>query len=81
MYPEIGIFSAKARLSELLRSVREEGCSYTITVRGECVADLVPCQSARRGNAQAAIEALLAIERVRGVGDEELKSLIEEGRA
>jgi prevent-host-death family protein len=81
MYREIGIFNAKARLSELLRSVREGGCRYTITVRGESVADLVPCQSARGENPQAAIEALLAIERVRGVSDEELKSLIEEGRA
>ncbi|MBU0501129.1 MAG: type II toxin-antitoxin system prevent-host-death family antitoxin [Gammaproteobacteria bacterium] len=38
MVEEVGAFDAKAKLSELLRSVRE-GRRYTITVRGEPVAE------------------------------------------
>jgi prevent-host-death family protein len=42
MFQEVGIFNAKAKRSELLRAVRDEGLCYTITVRGE------PCSGIRK---------------------------------
>lgn len=38
----IGIRELKTRASEVLRAVREERASYSITYRGEEVASLVP---------------------------------------
>jgi prevent-host-death family protein len=78
VYQEIGIFDAKTKLSELLRAVRDEGRCYTITVRGESVADLVP--SAVHKNARTAIEAMRAIEKVEGVRHEEIEAWIRKGR-
>jgi prevent-host-death family protein len=39
---EIGVREFKARASEVLRRVREEGASYAITYRGKVVARLEP---------------------------------------
>jgi prevent-host-death family protein len=80
MFQEIGIFNAKAKLSELLRTVRDDGQRYTITVRGESIADLVPSDSIRRQNATEAIAAMQAIKKVRGVDDQEIIDWIREGR-
>lgn len=43
MFIEIGAFEAKSKLSQLLQQVKH-GQSYTITVRGRPVADLVPSE-------------------------------------
>lgn len=56
-------------LPELLRQVKA-GKSYTITNRGEAIADLVPSAGARRKDKVAAAEKLKAFMRadpVRGV--------------
>ncbi len=79
MFNEIGAFDAKAKLSELLRGVREGQC-YTITVRGEPVADLVPSGLATRGDPRAAIAAMRDFKKVRGVSSEAIAEWIAEGR-
>ena len=79
MFQEIGAFDAKAKLSELLRAVRE-GQRYTITVRGEPVADLVPSETAAGGDAQSAIAGMRAFRRVRGVDAGDVTDWIAEGR-
>ena len=79
MQPSIGAFEAKAQLSRLLRAV-EQGEHFTITVRGKPVADLVPHRAASSQGFAAAIEALQAFPRIRGVGDADLAGFIEEGR-
>ena len=77
---EIGSYEAKTKLPELLRQVKT-GKSFTITNRGEAVADLVPSASARVKDKVVAAEKLKAFMRddpVRGVN---IKALIAEGRA
>jgi len=64
----------------LLRQVKS-GKSFTITNRGEAVADLVPSLGATQKDKVAAAEKLKAFmfaDPVRGVN---IKDLIEEGRA
>lgn len=75
----VGAFEAKAQLSRLLRAV-ERGERFTITVRGKPVADLVPTGLAESRSTQAAVEALLALPKVRGVADAEVAAFIAEGR-
>jgi prevent-host-death family protein len=79
MFPEVGSFDAKARLSELLRAV-EQGQRYTITLRGRPVADLVPSDRAAQQNAKAAVQAMLEMPRVRGIARETVADWIAEGR-
>ena len=77
---EIGSYEAKTKLPELLRQVKT-GQSFTITNRGEAIADLVPSAAARTKDQAAAATKLLAFmqtNRVRGV---DIKALIEEGRS
>lgn len=76
----IGSYEAKTRLPELLREVRR-GRSFTITNRGEPVAELVPVGSQREVAAEAAaaeMERFMRSHRIEGV---DTKALIEEGRA
>lgn len=76
----IGSYEAKTKLPELLRQVRA-GKRFTITSRGEAVADLVPSAGAKRKDKAAAVEKIKAFmleNPVRGVN---IKELIEEGRA
>ncbi|MDR1889134.1 MAG: type II toxin-antitoxin system prevent-host-death family antitoxin [Zoogloeaceae bacterium] len=80
MFQEVGIFNAKARLSELLRAVRDEGQCYTITVRGESVADLVPSEAMRQRDTKVAIAAMRTFKKIRGVSAEEIDDWIGEGR-
>lgn len=42
--PVIGVRELKARTSEVLRRVREQGETIDITYRGEVVAQLIPVQ-------------------------------------
>lgn len=79
MYTEIGSFDAKAKLSELLRAVRS-GQRYTITLRGDPVADLIPCESIEHQDAQAAIAMMRNISKIRGVSGKIIAELITEGR-
>lgn len=78
---EIGSHEAKTRLPELLRGIRA-GNRYTITLRGERVADLVPVEGASEGDAVAAVDQMREI--MLGapvVGRAVIKALIAEGRA
>lgn len=52
---EIGVYEAKTKLSELLRGV-QAGKRYTITLRGEAIADLVPAEADKRRDAVDAVE-------------------------
>jgi prevent-host-death family protein len=79
---EIGAYDAKTRLPELLRQVKA-GKRFTITNRGEAIADLVPSQAVRAPDARAAIEKFQAFLRdnpVKPGRKLSMKSLIEEGR-
>jgi prevent-host-death family protein len=79
---EVGSYEAKTRLPELLRGVRA-GNRYTITLRGEAVADLVPAEESKHQDAVAAVDEMLTFMQtmtpVNGVIN--LKALIDEGRA
>jgi len=78
---EIGAYEAKTRLPELLRQVKA-GKRFTITNRGEAVADLVPSESATPKNKSAAVEKFKAFLRENPVrGAVEVRDLIEQGRA
>ena len=78
---EVGSYEAKTKLPELLRGV-QTGKRYTITLRGEAVADLVPPQRGQRSDAAAAAEEMRAFMRARRpVAGLDLKTLIDEGRA
>jgi prevent-host-death family protein len=80
MNEAIGSYEAKSRLPELLRRVKS-GRSFTITNRGEAIADLVPSTGGRRKNradAATRLREFMLADPIRGV---EIKKLIEEGRA
>ena len=79
---EIGAYEAKTRLPELPREVRA-GRRFTITNRGEAVADLVPSAAGTSVDAEAAIERFRAFMRehpLKTGGQVDVRSLIEEGR-
>jgi len=80
MNESIGSYEAKTRLPELLRQVKS-GRSFTITNRGEAIADLVPNRGARtRDTVEGAkrLREFMLADPIRGVS---IKELIEEGRA
>ncbi|MGC2167144.1 MAG: type II toxin-antitoxin system prevent-host-death family antitoxin [Gallionella sp.] len=77
---EIGSYEAKTRLPELLRQVRA-GKSFTITNRGEAVADLVPSLRVIPKDKVAVVEKLKAFMLAAPVRSVNIKELIEEGRA
>ncbi|MDH4286530.1 MAG: hypothetical protein OEV26_03815 [Gallionella sp.] len=54
---EIGSYEAKTKLPGLLRQVKNGKC-FTITNRGEAVADLVPSPGAKAKDKVAAAERL-----------------------
>jgi len=56
---QIGSYEAKTKLPELLRQVKT-GKSFTITNRGEAIADLVPSAAASKVDKVAAAERLKA---------------------
>jgi prevent-host-death family protein len=78
---EIGSYEAKTKLPELLRGV-QAGNRYTITLRGEPIADLVPADGARHADAAAAVEEMRqfmhAAPPVKGI---DLRAIINDGRA
>lgn len=77
---EIGSYEAKTKLPELLRQVKT-GKSFTITNRGEAIADLVPSAVASKKDKIAAAERLKAFMRADPVKGVNIKALIDEGRA
>lgn len=78
---EVGSYEAKTKLPELLRGI-QAGNRYTITLRGEPVAELIPAGSTRDGDAVAAVaqmqQIMLAGRTTKRI---DLKALIAEGRA
>ncbi|MDR1854945.1 MAG: type II toxin-antitoxin system prevent-host-death family antitoxin [Azoarcus sp.] len=80
MYIEIGSYEAKTKLPELLRGV-SAGNRYTITRRGEAIADLVPAENNKHSDVAAAVEEMLAFMQSRKpMSGVDIKALIEEGR-
>lgn len=82
MKTEIGAYEAKTRLPELLREVRA-GRRFTITNRGEAVADLVPSAAGIAADAAAAIDRFRAFMREhprKARRQVDVRALIEEGR-
>ena len=78
---QVGSYEAKTKLPELLRGI-QAGNRYTITLRGEAVADLVPAESNKDSDAVAAVDDMLTLMQARQpVGGINLKALINEGRA
>lgn len=81
MHIEIGSYEAKTKLPELLRGI-QAGNRYTITLRGEPVADLVPAEGGKGSDATAAVEQMRQLMTsappIKGV---DVKALIDEGRA
>ncbi|MFQ5729111.1 MAG: type II toxin-antitoxin system Phd/YefM family antitoxin [Waddliaceae bacterium] len=76
----IGSYEAKTKLSELLRQVKA-GRRFTITSRGEAIADLVPSIDAKIKDKVAAVEKMKAFIRQNPVRGVNIKELIEAGRA
>lgn len=80
MNEPIGTYEAKTRLPELLRQVKS-GRRFTITNRGEAIADLVPVTGVRgSGGAEAAkrLKAFMRADPVKGI---DIRKLIDDGRA
>lgn len=80
MKTEIGSYQAKTTLSELLRQV-QMGKKFTITNRGDAIAELVPCSnqvSAR--NKAASINKLKAFMQDAPAAEIDIKVLISAGR-
>ena len=78
---EVGSYEAKTKLPELLRGI-QAGNRYTITLRGEAVAELVPAQERTNLDAVAAVDDMLAFMQAhQSGGGLDLKALIDEGRA
>ena len=77
---EIGSHEAKTKLAELLRQVKA-GKSFTITNRGEAIADLVPSAGVRAKDTVAAAKQLKAFMLAAPLRGANIKALIEEGRA
>lgn len=78
MKTAVGAYEAKTKLPELLRGV-QAGKRYTITHRGEAIAELVPAPTRRHGAADA-VEQLKRFMKEAPVRGVDIKALIEEGR-
>lgn len=79
MYIEIGAFDAKAKLSQLLQEVKQ-GRRYTITLRGQPIADLIPSESAPFPDVHASIDKMRSIRKVKSVSEKVLVKWVAEGR-
>jgi antitoxin (DNA-binding transcriptional repressor) of toxin-antitoxin stability system len=79
MFQEVGIFNAKVGLSELPHAIQEEGQRYTITIRGESVADLVPSGATKQRDVHAAVAAMRAFQKIRGVERQKIEEWVREG--
>lgn len=80
MNTEIGSYEAKTKLPELLRSV-QAGQRFTITLRGAPIAELIPFGgTGESGTASAAVSAIKAFPKIKGVPSEDITQWIREGR-
>jgi antitoxin (DNA-binding transcriptional repressor) of toxin-antitoxin stability system len=78
---EVGSYEAKTKLPELLRGI-QAGNRYTITLRGEAVAELVPAENNKQADAETAVAQMHAfMASALPVTELDLKALIEDGRA
>lgn len=76
----IGAYETKTHLADLLRRVRA-GQGFTITQRGEPVADLLPVGTdARRANTDAAQEMQRFMAQAPRLASCDIESLVNEGR-
>ena len=76
----IGAYETKTRLADLLRQVRS-GQGFTITQRGEPVADLLPAGSGvRRAGMAAALQMQRFMADAPVSAPCDIKALIEDGR-
>ena len=76
----IGSYETKTHLADVLRRVRE-GQGFTITQRGEPVADLLPAgTSVRRAGSQAAVGMRRLMFEALPLDALDIKSMIESGR-
>jgi len=78
----VGIFEAKTRLSEIVRQV-EAGERFTITVRGEPKALVIPIPAVSPARSPEEIEAAyqrMRNPRIEGITHEQIRAWIEEGR-
>ena len=80
MKVEVGAYEAKTKLPELLRGVRG-GKRYTITHRGQAIAELIPAQAEKRQGVAEAVEEMKRFMAKQPVPSVDIKALIEEGRA
>jgi antitoxin (DNA-binding transcriptional repressor) of toxin-antitoxin stability system len=78
---EVGAYEAKTKLPELLRGILA-GKRYTITLRGEPIAELVPATGKGGADAAQAVEQMRELmTRNRPAKGVDIKRLIDEGRA
>jgi prevent-host-death family protein len=76
----IGTYEAKTHLADLLRQVRA-GQGFTITQRGDPVADLIPAgTSAHRAGSQAAKRMRQFVLDAPKMGAVDIRALLDEGR-
>lgn len=80
MKNEIGSYEAKTQLPRLLREVKA-GKSFTITNRGEAIADLVPSAHGRHKDRAAAVDLIKTFMQENPVRQVDVKALLEDGRA
>jgi antitoxin (DNA-binding transcriptional repressor) of toxin-antitoxin stability system len=79
MNTRIGAYETKTKLPQLLRDVKA-GKAYTITHRGEAIADLVPSTAKSKKDVAMAIGALRNFRLSRTGHRVNIKALIERGR-
>jgi len=77
---KVGSYEAKTKLPEILRRVKS-GQSYTITNRGEDIADLIPSLNSNKKNKDFAVEQIKTLMMQNPVKGINIKDLISEGRA
>ncbi len=77
---KIGAYEAKTKLPMILRNVRG-GQSYTITNRGEEIAELIPSLNINKKNKDLAVEKIKALMLDNPISGVNIKDIISEGRA
>ena len=75
----IGLYEIKTNLPEILRRVRA-GESFTITDRGEPVADLLPSRAASGQKVAAAIDNILRMSRTTVPVSDDPSGRVQQGR-
>ena len=76
---KIGAYEAKTKLPELLRRVAA-GERFTITNRGQPVAELRPVSGESGAGVRQAVALMRTLPKIRGVSGRIVRGMIEEGR-